>query len=88
MQSSQRELVRAANEITRANVGDDATRPATELNQATEFAPIEQSAATEPRGDISEPLVELRRQELLFNASAKVVSTADKTLGSLLDTLA
>jgi flagellar hook-associated protein FlgK len=35
--------------------------------------------------DVIEPLINLRRQEQLFNANAQVVKTADETLGSLLD---
>lgn len=36
-------------------------------------------------GDLAAPIVELKRQEHIFNASAKIVSVADKTLGSLID---
>lgn len=86
LQNSQREITRAANEISRANVRPEATATETERDTATPLAPVEQSAQTESSRDISEPLIELRRQEQLFNASAEVVSTADRALGSLLDT--
>ncbi|WP_370979851.1 hypothetical protein [Agaribacterium sp. ZY112] len=88
--NSQRELQRAANDIARANVGPEtSTSPETlRDNSPTTLAPVEQTAESERRQDINEPLIELRRQELVFNASASVVRTADDTLGTLLDTQA
>ncbi|WP_096084950.1 hypothetical protein [Agaribacterium haliotis] len=88
--NSQRDIQRAANDIARANIRPEASTPP-EIqrdNQSTTLAPIEQSEPSERRQDINEPLVELRRQELVFNASAAVVRTADDTLGTLLDTQA
>ena len=38
--------------------------------------------------DITESLVEMKMQQQVFDASAKVVKTADETLGTLLDTSA
>ena len=35
--------------------------------------------------DITEPLIEMKLQQHVFDASAKVVQVADDTLGSLLD---
>ncbi|MEJ2443496.1 MAG: hypothetical protein P8Y42_08565 [Exilibacterium sp.] len=35
--------------------------------------------------DIAEPLINMRLQQHLFDASAKVVKVADENLGSLLD---
>jgi len=35
--------------------------------------------------DIVEPIVELSRQQQLFDASAKVVQSADESLGTLVD---
>jgi len=86
LQNSQRELVRAATDISRSGVANEATAPGTDRNVATTLAPIEEAAQTEKSQNLSESLIELRRQEVLFNASAKVVSTADSALGSLLDT--
>lgn len=86
LQTSQRDIVRAANEIARANVRPEATSPETERDVSTPLQPVEETAQTERRQDISEPLIELRRQEVLFNASAEVVATADQALGSILDT--
>lgn len=88
LQNSQREIVRAASEIARANVRPDATNPVSETNTASPLAPVEESAQSEPRRDIAEPLIELRRQEQVFNASAEVTSTENRALGSLLDTSA
>ena len=36
--------------------------------------------------DVSEPLINLKQQQQIFDASAKVVSVADETLGALLET--
>ncbi len=38
-------------------------------------------------GDVAEPLIEQRRQQLLFSASANVVQVANDTLGTLIDDL-
>ncbi len=35
--------------------------------------------------DIVEPIVEINRQQQLFDASAKVVQSADESLGTLVD---
>lgn len=86
LQNSQRDLARAATDIARAGVRPEATLPETERDVPTALAPIEESAETERPQDISESLIELRRQEVLFNASAEVVSAADQTIGNLLDT--
>lgn len=45
-------------------------------------------AEVDPVEDLAEPLVQMKIDELVFDASAKVVSTADETLGALLDTMA
>ncbi len=83
IQSSQREMVKSANEIARANIRE---RPEEEvaLQAPTEIQPIEELQKSEQRG-IEEPLIELKRQEQLFTANAKVISVADETLGSLID---
>lgn len=89
LQTSQREIGRAASEIARAGVRTDAVATETvERDPTTTIQPVEQTARSESTRDLAEPLVELRRQEQIFNASAKVVSTADETLGNLLDTKA
>lgn len=83
MQHSQREMHKSAHEIAHANVRQDAS-----VEQNPEDAaipPVYEPQKSGSTGDIAEPLIELRRQELLFTASARVVSVADDTLGSLLD---
>lgn len=83
VQASQREMLRSANEIARANIRE---RPEEEvaLQEPTEIQPVEETQETEQRG-IEEPLIELKRQEQLFTANAKVISVANETLGSLID---
>jgi len=85
LQNSQRELLRNASEIAR---GGEVSQAPISRNEGSSIAPVEETASSGRSGNISEPLIELRRQELLFNASAKVVATGDQTIGSLLDTLA
>jgi flagellar hook-associated protein FlgK len=38
--------------------------------------------------DIVEPIIEINRQQQLFDASAKVVQAADQNIGTLFDALA
>lgn len=77
LQNAQKEILRSAEDIANANV-----RPAQGAEAASELAPEQQVNESQ---DITEPLINLRRQEQLFNASAQIVKTADETLGSLLD---
>ena len=88
LQNSQRDLTRAASDIARAGVNTEANTSEVEANRSTALQPLQETAETERQQNISEPLVELRRQELLFNASAEVVSAADQALGNILDTQA
>lgn len=88
MQSSQREMLKAASEIAQAAL----PVPASQLG-AVGMVPargaIEAVGSESVRsGGLIEPLIEMQRQELVFTASAKVVSVANKTLGSLLDATA
>ena len=83
MQQSQREMHKSAHEIAHANVRQDAS-VAQDLEDSA-IPPVYEPQKSGSTGDIAEPLIELRRQELLFTASARVVSVADDTLGSLLD---
>lgn len=84
MQNSQREMLKSAQDIAHFNVRQE---DSVGLTQAEDQAILPVNKTDEPGsvGDIAEPIVELRRQELLFTASAKVVSVADDALGSLLD---
>jgi hypothetical protein len=86
MQSSAREMLKAANEITHFNVrNDDNTAVGSLTAEDQEILPVSESDAPASVGDIAEPLIELKRQELLFTASAKLVNSASETLGSILD---
>ena len=81
MQASQREMQKAAHEIASANI--PASTQAAPADAA--IPPVSEPPKSGTVGNIAEPIVELKRQELLFTASAAVVSTANKTIGSLLD---
>jgi hypothetical protein len=46
------------------------------------------SAGSDRRsGDIVEPLIEQKRQQLIFDASARVVGSMNETIGKLIDDL-
>ena len=84
LQSSLREINRAAQEIAGANVRSEDTNVLAQ--EPTTLPPVgepEESSATS--NSLVEPLVELRRQEQIFNANAKVVAVADEVIGSLID---
>lgn len=85
LQNSQREMLKSAQDIARANIRSDNTTSEARPEELTTLPPVGKPAQSERSGDIAEPLIELKRQELVFNASAKVVSVADRTLGSLLN---
>ncbi|MFL0810453.1 MAG: hypothetical protein K6L76_08570 [Agarilytica sp.] len=85
MQNSQRELQKAASEIASANIRE---RPeeTTSPEVPTTLQPVDESPeSTRSQRTIEESLIELRRQEQLFTANAKVVSVAEETLGSIID---
>ena len=85
LQNSQRELQKTAGEIARTNVQSSPVEPATAAEEGTVIPPVEEPPKAVSERDISEALVELRKQEQLFTASAQVVKVADQTLGSLID---
>lgn len=88
MQHSQREMLKSAEEIAELNVREDPATQAVDkqpLPASAPLAPVERSVETDRGGNIAEPLIELRRQEQLFDASAKIISVADDALGSLID---
>ncbi|WP_018275703.1 hypothetical protein WKI13_18835 [Teredinibacter turnerae] len=87
MQHSQREMQKSAQEIAEANIREQPseTVDVQSVTRTNPVAPVEEAVRSDSGGDIVEPLIELRRQEQLFDASANVVSVADKTLGSLID---
>lgn len=61
--------------------------PANAAVEATSQAQAGASNYSASQGDIVEPLIEQKRQQLLFDASASVVKTASETLGTLIDDL-
>jgi len=84
MQTSSREMQKAAHEIAHFNVREDSPVGSnTAEDQA--ILPVERTKEPGNLGNIAEPIVELKRQELMFTASAKIIKVADDTLGSLLD---
>lgn len=56
-----------------------------EAAQTIARAGRDESQPLDLQQDIVEPLVEMKVETLLFEASAKVVSTADDMIGALLD---
>ncbi|WP_041324815.1 hypothetical protein [Saccharophagus degradans] len=84
MQASQREMQKAAHEIASTNI-PASTQAAPQNPADAAIPPVSEPPKSGRVGNIAEPIVELKRQELLFTASAAVVSTANKTIGSLLD---
>ncbi|TVZ37707.1 hypothetical protein P886_2051 [Alteromonadaceae bacterium 2753L.S.0a.02] len=87
MQHSQREMLKSAQDIAEANIREEPsdTVETQTVTRADPVAPVQESARSDSGGDIVEPLIELRRQEQLFDASAKIVSVASDALGSLID---
>lgn len=79
MQSSQHKMLEAAKEIATVAAPAETPNPG--------MSPVQEPSGRTLRepNDLVEPLIELRRQEHLFTASAKIVSVADQTLGSLID---
>ena len=87
MQKSQSAMLGNAQEIARAGQ-TSAVAPLEPLNNAQAALPPE--APVKPVGDddIESALVNLKQQQNLFDASAKMVSVGNKTMGSLLDAIA
>lgn len=84
MQTSQREMLKSAQDIASFNIREE--KPLGGSTEAdTTILPVNKADESARPGNIAEPIVELRRQELMFTASAKVVEAADQSLGSLLD---
>lgn len=80
LQKAQKEILGSAQQIAELNI-----RPETQAGSAGEAPQVPQGQQVAETQGVVEPLVNLKRQEQLFNASAQIVKTADETLGSLLD---
>jgi len=85
MLNSQKEMMKAAHDIANLNVRGQEEISAGNNEEDQALLPVDEAGETARVGNIAEPIVELRRQELVFTANAKVVATAADTLGSLLD---
>lgn len=85
MQTSAREMQKAAHEIANFNVREDNSSVGSQAPEDQAILPVGRSEEPANTGNIAEPIIELKRQELLFTASAKIVKVADDALGSLLD---
>jgi len=85
LHNSQRDILKSANDIARANVRDDISSTVTPVAEETPFAPVEETRESQSSDGFGQTLVELRKQEQIFNASANVISVANQTLGSLID---
>lgn len=64
MQSSQREILKSADQIVKAGTVDKDTSTIT---------------------DFAEPIVNMKYEQHIFDASAKIVKTADEMLGTLMN---
>ncbi len=90
MLNSQRDMQKSAQDIARANVrtqANDQTEQtnATATDQPTTLPPVNELQNEGRQSGLEESLIELRRQEQLFTANAKVVQVASDTLGSIID---
>lgn len=101
MQQSQRRMQQAAEDIVKAGMPTDRSLPnsqsmdiattnngtAADLAGTQSVEAIDESEQTYGfnRGDIVEPLIEQKRQQLMFDASANVVKAANNMLGSFID---
>ncbi|GHF99643.1 hypothetical protein [Thalassotalea marina] len=75
----------AASDIARA-VGYNAEEPS--LGQQVNDQTVEQNTGSGDLSDLNQSIVEMRVAEYQAKASAKVIETADETLGTLLDVTA
>ncbi len=69
MQKSQASMAQSAQQIAQTTSSQNVSAP---------------EAQSQPR-DLAEPLVNLKIQSQVFDSSARVVKSADETLGTLLD---
>lgn len=84
MHYSQREMQKAAHEVASANVTEN-SEAKRNPDTVRLVSPVEEANKADSGGDIAEPLIEMRRQEQIFTASAKMVTVANEALGSLIN---
>lgn len=70
--------------ITQGLIGMQSSQ-AEMTRSASQIAQVTTSQPDSPAADLVEPLINLQLQSQLFDSSARVVQTADETLGTLLD---
>lgn len=103
MQQSQKKMMQVAQDIVRAGLPTDASTPnptgwlaphtnagtaAPDLNANNTVAAAAAGAKSgDATGDLVGSLIEQKRQQVLFDASANVVKAANNTLGRLIDDL-
>jgi hypothetical protein len=103
MQQSQKKMQQSAQDIVRAGIPTDtrtynpagtaapqtnAGTAAPDLNASnTVSASAAGAKSGDAKGDLMGSLIEQKRQQMLFDASANVVEAANNTLGSLIDDL-
>ena len=79
MQRSSREMQKSAQDIVEIGMGLNSNG-----SETVESFPASQKSQ-DSLGDLAEPLVNIKFEQLIFEASAKIVKTADETLGALID---
>ena len=77
MQQSYQKMTQSAQQIARQHL------PQGESSRQGEL----QTPATASADNLVKPIVEMKQQQHIFTASAKVVSVASDTIGSLIDDL-
>ena len=87
MATSYREMQKSAHDIARANIDSNSDNAASvdTVNQASTLSPVNEANEGRKAGGLEESLIDLRRQEQIFTANAKVVQVAADTLGSIID---
>jgi hypothetical protein len=77
MQKSQSSMAQSAQQIAQAGIPQVAsTQNTSTQNTSTQYA--------QPQ-DLAEPLINLKIQSQVFDSSARVIKSADETIGTLLD---
>ncbi|MBX2857260.1 MAG: hypothetical protein KTR17_01250 [Cellvibrionaceae bacterium] len=84
MHYSQREMQKSAHEVASANVTEN-SEAKTNPDTVSLVSPVDESSKADSGGDLTEPLFEMRRQEQIFTASAKMITVANEALGSLIN---
>ena len=87
LQTSQNEMLKHASQIAHAGVDPVSNSLQTVSgSELSTFTPVNATLESQSRPSIEQSILELRKQELIFNANAKVISQGSDMLGMLLDT--